>query len=481
MSETPHPTAVPLCIDLDGTFIRSDLLIEGVLRLLRHRPLDAWRLPLWLSRGKATLKGELARAVDPPATPPPVNEELFSWLEEEKAKGRRILLVTASHEEALGPVRDLFPFEEIIASDDTRNLKGETKAGILVERFGEGGFDYAGDSSSDHAVWERARKAIVIYHDESTLTKAKAVHDVDRSFCTNSTSWPDWVKALRIHQWAKNLLIALPFLAGHHFHTVWQLSGLAAAFLAMSLCASGTYLWNDLLDLEFDRAHPRKKKRLAASGRTSLQRIIVASCGLVAAGLVGGFVLDPDFGLLLLGYIATTLSYSLYFKRVAIADIFLLTFLYLSRVIGGIIISEARVSFWLFAFTFLLFLSLAAAKRYVELRLNKSKGDGGIKGRGYLQDDLPTISGLGIASGVASCIVLSLYSNSDQVAALYHRHEWFWGICVIAFYWITRIWFLTHRGLMHDDPVVFALKDRGTWVLALAGLACVLLAHPVPS
>jgi 4-hydroxybenzoate polyprenyltransferase len=472
---------LPLCVDLDGTFIRSDLLIEGVLRLLRHRPLDAWRLPIWLAKGKQHLKGRLARAVDPPKTPPPVNREVLAWLEEEKAKGRKILLVTASHEEALGPVRDLFPFDEILASDDETNLKGKTKAALLVERFGEKGFDYAGDSASDQAVWEHARKAIVVYHDESTLTKTKAVYDVERSFCTNSTSWPDWVRAIRVHQWAKNLLIALPFLAGHHFHTVWQLAGLAAAFLAMSLCASGTYLWNDLLDLEYDRAHPRKRDRLAASGRTSLQRILIASTGLVAAGLVGGFVLSPTFGLLLLGYIATTLSYSLYFKRVAIADIFLLTFLYLSRIVGGIIISEAKVSFWLFAFTFLIFLSLAAAKRCVELRITAGSGDGEIKGRGYVQDDLPTISALGIASGVASCIVLSLYSNSDQVTSLYARHEWFWGICVIAFYWITRIWFLTHRGLMHDDPVVFALKDRGTWILALAGLACVLLAQPLPS
>lgn len=484
MNETadhPDADAVPLCVDLDGTFIRSDLLIEGVLRLLRHRPLAAWRLPLWYAKGKARLKGELARALEPPTTPPPINREILSWLEEERSKGRRILLVTASHEEALGPIRHLFPFDEVVASDDTRNLKGATKAALLIERFGERGFDYAGDSSSDEAVWKYSRKVIPVFHSRRRLAAMEKKYDCPRSFCTNSTSWPDWVKALRIHQWAKNLLIALPFLAGHHFHTVWQLAGLAAAFLAMSLCASGTYLWNDLLDLEYDRAHPTKRRRLAASGRTSLQRIGAASVALVAAGLTGGFVLAPAFGCLLLGYIATTLSYSLYFKRVAVADIFLLTFLYLSRVIGGILISEARISFWLFAFTFLLFLSLAAAKRFVELHGRMSKGEDEIKGRGYLREDLPTISGLGIASGVASCIVLSLYSNSPQVTALYHQPQWFWGICVIAFYWITRVWFLTHRGLMHDDPVVFALKDRGTWLLALAGMACVLLAQPVPS
>lgn len=309
----------------------------------------------------------------------------------------------------------------------------------------------------------------------------KSKYDVDRTFCTNSTSWPHWAKALRVHQWAKNLLIALPFLAGHHFHTVWQLAGLFAAFLAMSLCASGTYLWNDLLDLEYDRAHPRKRDRLAASGRTDLRKIILVSLGLVAAGLAGGFWLDPTFGLLLLGYITATLSYSLCIKRIALADIFLLAFLYLSRIVGGIIISEAKLSFWLFAFTFLLFLSLAAAKRLVELQLNAAKAGGAIEGRGYRAADLPAVSGLGIAAGVASCIVLGLYSNSQQVLALYQSPQWFWGICVVALYWISRIWFLTHRGEMHDDPLVFAIRDRGTWLLALAGLACVLLAHPTPS
>ncbi|MFM2242145.1 MAG: hypothetical protein RLZ97_1000, partial [Verrucomicrobiota bacterium] len=184
---------------------------------------------------------------------------------------------------------------------------------------------------------------------------------------------------------------------------------------------------------------------------------------------------------LLLGYITATLSYSLCIKRIALADIFLLAFLYLSRIVGGIIISEAKLSFWLFAFTFLLFLSLAAAKRLVELQLNAAKAGGAIEGRGYRAADLPAVSGLGIAAGVASCIVLGLYSNSQQVLALYQSPQWFWGICVVALYWISRIWFLTHRGEMHDDPLVFAIRDRGTWLLALAGLACVLLAHPTPS
>jgi 4-hydroxybenzoate polyprenyltransferase/phosphoserine phosphatase len=472
---------VPLCIDLDGTFIRSDLLHEGLLRLLRHRPILVFRLPGWIAEGRSKLKSHLAHSLPETATPPPVNTELEAFLLEEKSKGRKILLVTASHEAALGPVRDLFPFDEIIATTDQINLKGERKAAHLVERFGEKGFDYAGDSTADEAVWRHARKAIVVSYSKSRLERLSQNYDVARTFHLIQPDWKEWLKALRVHQWAKNLLIALPFLAGHHFHTISQISGLFAAFLTMSLCASGTYLWNDLLDLEYDRAHPRKRLRLAPSGRASLPRVALASIVLVGGGLLGAFFLDGNFGFLLVGYIIATLFYSLYFKRVALADIFILAFLYLSRVVGGIIISEAVISFWLFAFTFLLFLSLAAAKRHVELQLTSDRGDDTLHGRGYQTADIPAVSGIGIATGVASCIVLGLYSNSTQVSSLYQRPEWLWGICVVALYWISRIWFFTHRSLMHDDPLVFALKDRGTWLLALVGLACVLLAQPLPS
>lgn len=478
----PHAAAngtVPLCVDLDGTFIRSDLLVEGVLRLLRHRPLAVACLPFWLLQGRAALKGKLAAALPAAAAPPPVHAELAAFLAEQQRAGRYILLVTATHRAALGEVEKLFPFDEIISSDDTVNLKGERKAAVLVERFGEQGFDYIGDSRADEAVWRRARKALVVHRSPARVAALARKFEVERSFIAAGAGWRDWLSALRVHQWSKNLLIVMPSFVGHHYRSSWQVAGLAAGFLAMSLCASGTYLWNDLLDLEYDRAHPAKRRRLAASGKTSLARVALASLFLVAAGLAGGFGLDPGFGLLLAAYIFATLSYSLFFKRVVIADIFVLAFLYLARVVAGIIISDAVASFWLFAFTFLLFLSLAAAKRFVELRLVADRGTAEVKGRGYRTADLPAVSQLGIATGIASCIVLGLYSNSEHVTTLYQKPEWLWGICVVALFWITRVWFLTHRGAMHDDPVVFALKDRATWALALAGLAFTLLASPI--
>lgn len=472
---------IPLCVDLDGTFIKSDILHESLLRLLRQRPLLFFLLPLWLAGGRARLKSRLASALPPAVSPPPAREDLLAFLRDEQTAGRPVYLVTASHRNAVDRIHHGFDFTEIIASTDTLNLKGRRKAELLVGRFGEKGFDYAGDSRADEAVWKHARQAIVVHRSERRIRQLARDFDVARVFRHETTTWRDWVKALRVHQWAKNLLIAVPFLVGHHYQAAWQLAGLLTAFLSMSLCASGTYLWNDLLDLEYDRAHPRKKHRLAASGKSSIPRVALASLAMVAAGLGTGFLLAPSFGLLLVAYIAATLSYSLYFKKIAIADIFLLAFLYLSRVIGGILISEAVLSFWLFAFTFLLFVSLAAAKRFVELTSSSGTGSSRLHGRGYQADDLSVISQLGVSTGVASCIVLGLYSNSTQVTALYRHPEWFWGVCVAAFYWITRIWFITHRGEMHDDPVVFALKDRGTWLIGFAGIACILLAAPLPA
>ena len=480
-SSTPHPS-VPLCVDLDGTFIRGDMLWDGLLRLIRQDPMRLLQIPYWLTLGRHMLKSRLAQHAPPPLIAPPINQELLDLLHAEKKNGRLIVLATASHAASLEPILRSFPFDEVLASDDTLNLKGPAKAKALVARFGYQGFDYAGDAITDEAIWACARKAIVVSRYPRRIQRWSNLFEVDQTIAPGPPStWRDWLHALRIHQWSKNLLIAVPFLAGHHFHASWQLAGLLAAFLAMSLCASGTYLWNDLLDLDFDRSHSHKKNRLAAAGLSSVPRVLLVSLVLVTAGLAGAFTLQPLFGLLLIGYILLTLSYSLVLKRIAITDIFTLAFLYLSRIVAGILISSAIVSFWLFAFTFLLFLSLAAVKRFTELRRTAQHGTNHIAGRGYRTEDIPIVSELGVSAGVASAVVLGLYSNSPEVIRLYTHPNAFWGVCVAALFWISRIWFLTKRGAMHEDPVVFALKDKTTWFIAALALACILFAQPLPA
>ncbi|TAE77372.1 MAG: UbiA family prenyltransferase [Verrucomicrobia bacterium] len=472
------PEAVPLCVDLDGTFAQATLSHESLPRLTRQRPLRLILLPFWWIGGLARSLKRLAQSNPAPARPPAADEPLEAFLQ--AARKLRQPLHRLGHESRNPPsaIDRLFASHEIIHC--TPNLTGEAKAALLVARFGEKAFDYAGDPEHAKALEKHARRVFVIHPTTRSIQPIGQDTNDTQIPRHHASTWQDWIKALRIHQWAKNLLIAIPFLVGHHYHAAWQLAGLLAAFLSMSLCASGTYLWNDLLDLDHDRAHPRKKQRLAASGKTSIPRIALAALSLVTIGLGSGFLLAPSFGFLLIAYIAATLTYSLYLKRIALADIFLLAFLYLSRLVAGILISEAVISFWLFAFTFLLFLSLAAAKRFVELNAHSGTGETKLHGRGYQTRDLPLLSQLGIASGIASCIVLGLYSNSPQVTALYRHPEWFWGICIASLQWITRIWLLSHRGEMHDDPVVFALKDPITWLTGAAGIACLLLAAPIP-
>lgn len=473
---------IPVCVDLDGTFIHGDMLWDGILRLIRSHPARLLQIPWWLALGKQILKSRLAHHAPPPLIAPPINQRLLAFLHAEKNQGRKIVLATAAHAASLESILRSFPFDEVLASDDTVNLKGTLKAQALVARFGNKGFDYAGDSFADEAVWACARKAIVVSRYPKRLRRWSSLFEVDHAIISDlQTTWKDWLKAIRIHQWSKNLLIAVPFLVGHHFHEVWQLTDLLVAFLAMCLCASGTYLWNDLLDLDFDRAHANKRNRLAASGRSSVPRILLVSIVLVMTGLVGAFMLKPIFGLLLIGYVIMTLSYSLLLKRVAIADIFTLAFLYLTRIVGGILISSAIVSFWLFAFSFLLFLSLAAVKRFTELQRTPDTGGRHIAGRGYRTEDIAVVSELGVAAGVASTVVLGLYSNSPEITRLYLHPYWVWGVCVAALFWISRIWFLTKRGAMHEDPIVFALNDKATWLIALLAIACILLAHPLPA
>lgn len=427
------------------------------------------------------MKERIACALMPAVTSPPVNENVMAFLKAQRANGRPIWLVTASHVDMIGWVRDLFPFDGVMASTKNCNLKGPHKALALIERFGEQGFDYIGDARADVPVWQAARHAMAV----ATPDKAAAfAHLAGRDFTSVFHPGPDvtlkqWSKGLRLHQWSKNLLLGAPLIAGHHFtdHRHWL--NLILAFISMGLCASASYLWNDFLDLEHDRAHPWKRHRLAASGRVHLAIIIGLSFVMMTVGLSVGFYVNSTFGFILLAYLSIALSYSLLLKRIPIADICVLAFLYLSRFIAGIVLINAKPSFWLFSFTFLFFLSLAAAKRFVEVKWIECEERGEVRGRGYRACDIPLLSSLGVSSGIASVVVFALYTHSGEVASLYRNPMWLWALCVLVFYWIARFWMLTHRNEMHDDPVVFALKDIPTWGITATGVVLFVLAGPI--
>lgn len=475
MTETGAVPQRPLCIDLDGTLLRTDLLYESFLRMLAQKPWLLFAIPFWLLHGKAHLKRQLSLhgPVDPATLP--YDSRVVDLLR--SSAGRRRVLCTASDISLVEPIaRHLNVFDEIHCSDGTINLAGVKKASLLVEKFGERGFDYAGNANIDLAIWKHAHSALVVNAGPSLARRAASVTQL-------AAHWPDeggglraWLKAMRLHQWLKNLLVFVPLLASHQFLEIKTVGTAALAFLAFGLCASGVYLLNDLLDLDADRQHPRKRLRPFACGRLTLRSGLIATPMLTVAGfLLAGWV-APAFMLVLSVYFFLTLAYSLRLKQVVMIDVVMLAALYTIRIVGGAAAIGVTLSFWLLTFSMFIFLSLAMLKRYTELQMTLASGKLKPSGRGYHVEDISLVQTLGTAAGLVSVLVLCLYINTPESQALYGQPIFLWMLCPVLLYWICRAWLLAHRGEMHDDPVVFAVKDAGSVITMLVGGLAVLAA-----
>lgn len=476
---TPVPTVqrqeaviVPLCVDLDGTLIRSDLLIESALALLARKPLLLFAMPLWLLRGKAHLKREIARRVEFDATSLPYNDDVVAWVRIEQ-KTRPVVLCTASDGAlAVRVAAHVGGFESTMSSDGVRNLSGANKAQALVEQYGERGFDYAGNAVVDLLVWKHARSAIVIAAGPRLASAAARVTEVERTFVTPRATLRHWLKALRVHQWVKNVLVFLPLLAAHRMLDLSAVASTMLAFICFNLCASSVYLVNDLLDLAADRQHPRKRHRPFAAGTLPLTAGPVAAIALLVGSFALAWLVSPAFFAVLLGYYLLTSAYSLKFKRIMMLDVVVLSLLYTTRILAGAAALDTSPSFWLLAFSMFIFLSLAMVKRYTELLAAQKAGKVKASGRGYDVEDIPLIQSLGGSSGYLAVLVLALYINSTASESLYRNPQYLWVLCPLLLYWISRTWAIAHRGIMHDDPVVFAVKDNVSRVLL--GLAAVI-------
>ncbi len=470
-------TDAVLTVDLDGTLLRTDTLVESVLALARARPLDLIPMLAALGRGRAGFKAWLAERVVLDVDALPLNIALIEWLRAERARGRRLVLATAADRhvaEALAAQTGLF--DEVIASADGRNLKGETKAAALIARFGEAGFDYVGDSPADLPVWKAARRAIVV-GGPGIVQAASTVAEVERVFPIARITPGTILRALRPHQWVKNLLIFLPLLAAHQIGDVAGLAAATLAFLAFGLTASAVYVLNDLLDLPADRRHPSKCRRPFAAGDLPLLwGAVLIPLLLLVAAVLSLFILPLAFSLVLAGYFVLTSAYSFWLKRRPILDVMTLAGLYTIRVIAGAAAVAIAPSFWLLAFSMFIFLSLALVKRYTELQGLLERGELTATGRGWHVEDLPLVQSLGTAAGMACVLVLALYIDSEPAQRLYAAPEALWLVCPLLLYWISRLWFKTHRGAMHDDPVVFALRDRMSLVIGVFTVGIVILA-----
>lgn len=479
---TPRPeadgqTSVPLCVDLDGTVTKTDLFWESLVRLLRRNPFYLFLALRWWLRGRAWLKRQVAARVEVEAARLPYNEVFLDFLRAERERGRLILLVTASDARlAAGVGAYLGLFSEVLASQGELNLRGKNKAARLVARFGRGGFDYAGNSAVDLPVWEQARQAIVVNGSAALVRRAGRVAALGRVFRRSGSRWRAAVAALRPHQWVKNLILFVPLITSHRITEPALALKALWAFVAFSLCASGVYVLNDLLDLDADREHPAKRGRPLAAGDLSLAAGLAAFPILLAGGLLLAGSLSRNFALTVGIYLVLTTSYSWRLKQVALLDVFCLAALYTIRLVAGHESTKVAYSFWLLVFSLFIFLSLALVKRFVELETARQQSQAVIKGRGYAPGDAALVATLGSTSGCLAVLVLALYVNSQEVTVLYQRPLLLLLVCPLLLYWISRTWMIAQRGQMHDDPIVFALKDRTSYLIGVLTLVVLWLA-----
>jgi 4-hydroxybenzoate polyprenyltransferase/phosphoserine phosphatase len=468
---TPHTEtapAIPLVLDLDGTVVRGNLLVETALAFVRKHPLQIFMLLLWLFRGRAALKQQLAMRAEVDVEALPLNHDLIAYAAEQAGKGRQIFIATAADRAIADKVAQRIPFVSgVIASDGRINLKGTAKARALRERF-PAGFDYAGDARADLSVWKAARSAVVIEASSAVATKARRVADVTRVF-PRQPLWKSLIRSLRPHQWAKNALVFVPLVLSGKLSDPAALAATGIAFMAMNIVASATYLINDLVDLADDRRHWSKRERPLASGRLPL----LAGLVMIPVGLAAGFGLAALSGVAvaagLLLYVACTLAYSLGIKRLPILDGFMLAWLFTVRLGVGILASGAAPSPWLLVFSMFLFASLSFAKRHTEVATVLERGGTDVRGRGYRTVDLPLILAIGVATGMCAVLILVLYIIDDAFRqSFYGNAAWLWGFPAVLFLFISRVWLMCQRGQMDDDPVAFAVRDKPS--LALAGV-----------
>lgn len=450
----------PLAVDLDGTLIHSDVLLESFLLLIKRNPLYLLLVPLWLLKGKAALKQAIASRVQLNPAALPYNQAFVAWLREQKAAGRPVWLCTASDRSLADAVaQHLGVFDGVLASDGQLNLSGRNKGKALADRFGAKGFDYCGNAPVDLAVWREAAGAVVVSNSSSLLKAAAAEAPVQAQFAGAKGGLRVWLKALRVHQWAKNGLVLVPLLAAHELGNLALLGQALLGLVAFSLCASSVYLLNDMLDLESDRQHHSKCRRPFAAGQLSLLAGLAAAPLLLAAAAVLAWWLPDRFIAVLAIYYVATLAYSFVLKRMVMVDVLALAGLYTIRIVAGSAATGIELSFWLLIFSIFIFLSLAIVKRYAELFAMREQGKDSAKGRGYEVADMSLLQSLGTAAGYLSILVLGLYINTPDKALLYANPKYMWLLVPIMLYWISRVWMQTHRGKMHDDPLVYALKD----------------------
>lgn len=450
----------PLFVDLDGTLLFNDSVQEVFWRLVFTKPWHAIiAVYILLSKGRAPFKDYIAKHVKLSGIQWPINPDVLKLLNAEKSRGRKIILLTASNEKiAKAIAAPLEIFDKIVGSTSSRNFKGGEKLSWINSNFHAEPFMYAGNSTDDFILWGRAAEAIVVNpssyiyeHAQKICKKVRLIQNLPQHFKT-------WAKLLRVHQYSKNLLLFVPLLlSGQLWH--WHLfSTCLLAWVCFSATASAAYIINDLVDLDSDRAHSTKKNRPLAAGLLNISEAALWVLGLFVVTILGCLHLPFLFSVTLAGYFALTLAYSFYIKRVAILDVFVLSFLYLSRLLAGSVATMVVFSNWLIAFTLFFFLSLAYLKRFIEIE--RTTQNAKIKGRGYFKKDRELVKTSGLSLGFLSVVIFSLYLNANISETIYKHPNGLWCIAPALLYWINHLWHCAVHNKIHDDPIEFALKDK---------------------
>lgn len=473
------PPRPPLVVDLDGTLTPTDTLLESVIRALKRNPLILLRAPLWLLRGRAVFKTKIAECSEFSAEHLPLREPLVRYLEQEKAQGRRIILATAAHRRVADSVASVTGlFDGVLATDVTTNLKGRNKLLAITQSVGPR-FSYAGDSASDLPIW-LASESVIVVGEPAHAQTILDTKPVERHFPNPRARLGVWLKAIRVHQWLKNLLLFVPLLTSFAFTDVHSVFAICAAFLSMSFAASATYLVNDLWDLDNDRIHPRKRSRPLASAQITIGAALCVAAALLAVAIGVAALVNPAFLGMLLVYLVLTSAYSWLLKRYILMDVLMLATLYTLRILAGSLAIGVSTSSWLLAFSVFMFFSLALVKRCSELVLLAQTSRKRSVGRDYAVSDLQVLWPLGVGAGLCSVVVFGLFINSADMNARYATPQLLWLVGLVLLYWLGRLWIKTARGEMHDDPLIFALKDFGSRITITAMVGVTLAAHSLP-
>lgn len=475
----PEPAGAalrPLCVDLDGTLVKSDTLVDSLLALLRFQPALAFKLPTQLLRGKAAFKAFVTESLTLDVEHLPYNRTLLKFLQQEHMQGRSLFLATGADLALARRVAShLGIFSEVLGSNGDTNLTGSRKLAGLRDCIGTGEFDYIGNATPDLPLLALAKEPMVANPSLPLriLLRFRGIRP-SREFRDKKNTLTSVLRAARPHQWAKNLLIFLPLLLAHGV-TMSRFVTTLLAFCCFSLTASATYIVNDLLDVEADRRHPRKRQRPFASGDLSAIAGLCTVTVFLVAALFLARLLPSQFYAWLLLYLFSTLAYSLYLKKIAVVDVLVLSGLYTLRLQAGSAATHTPISHWLAGFAIFLFLSLAIVKRFAELENLRASGSHPKSGRGYLLADMEQVRSFGTSSAYASVVIFAIYISGPDVAILYHRPSLLWLIVPMMILWLSRVWLLASRGELNEDPVVFALTDRMSLLIGAAVGAIALL------